>query len=255
MLNTRPPFFGFTPVIPSFYYNVVSEEERTRKICMMLDALQKWAEDFGDEYNDHMREYRSFRKATTKRIEKLEKEVKFLRENLNQIAQQALTYDVTCGLYRPTMTTSRREWDADHFYAMTVTDLSTYTVEEAAELNNRHVIVDGREFYMSEAENDTVLFQYGYSVPNFVPDDYIKRSELTAITDEEIEEGTIMGVPAKFKASQMMKPAPYMRPFNSYDLAKTWVRFDDQLVTSVYNNPEDYISEIDNITTDTEETE
>lgn len=52
-VNTCPPFFGFTPVIPDFYWNVADQEERIKKLCKLYDALMRYCEQLGDAVNDN----------------------------------------------------------------------------------------------------------------------------------------------------------------------------------------------------------
>lgn len=44
-------FVPTTGVIPDFYWNVESQEERIKKICCMVYALEKYVEAAGDEVN------------------------------------------------------------------------------------------------------------------------------------------------------------------------------------------------------------
>lgn len=59
MIATKPPFFGFTPVIPQFYWDVESAEDRIKKLCMMLKSLQDWAHEAGIDINELEEEFQN----------------------------------------------------------------------------------------------------------------------------------------------------------------------------------------------------
>lgn len=237
----KPPFFGFTPVIPQFYWDVESAEERIEKLCCMLYALQRWAEKHGQEYEDLKEDYENFKNDVSQQLADLWFEMRKVQEQMQALAQNALVYDVTTGLYRPSMATSRRMWQAGHYFGMSVADYATYTVAQTGEYNMsvRHVAVDGRKVYMGlSTADDAIPMQTGYSVPCFIPDDYIKRSDLTYIDSDNLQEHTIMGVLDKDAASGLIKPTPYARPYTAHDLANTWVLYNDHLVADIDNECE-----------------
>lgn len=161
-----------------------------------------------------------------------------LKQMLCALAQNSLSYDVTTGLFRPTIAANRRMWQAQMFYGMTVADLSTYTVAEAAQMNVRHVAVDGREEYMRTSKADPAIpHQEGYACAYFNPDEYIKKTDLTLIDSDNLEDHVIMGVLTSDAATDYPKPAPYLRRFVAADLTDTWVRTDDHVIAN-YDGPD-----------------
>lgn len=182
----------------------------------------------------------------TGRVEALEKEndeqqaeIDALKAKLNDLmalicalATNALTYDVTKGLYTASIAQARREWQAQMFYGMTVANLAGYTVAEAERMNVRHVAVDGRMVYMyTEAADPAIPWQDSYACSHFNPDEYIKKSDLTLIDTDNLEEHVIMGVLTKDAASDFVKPTPYARPYTTKDLNESFVLFNDHVVT------------------------
>lgn len=148
------------------------------------------------------------------------------------LATNALTYDVTKGMYTASMAQARREWQAQMFDGMLVADLSTFTVHEAAELNVRHVAVDGRVTYMDEgAAEPGMPWQDSYMCASFNPDEYIRKSDLTLIDTDNLEEHVIMGVLTKDAKSDFVEPTPYARRYLAEDLADSYVLFNDHVVT------------------------
>lgn len=227
----RFPWFGFTPVIPQFYWDVKSAEERIKKITMILHCLGQWAEAMGSQYDETTGELETFEADVNSELAEIKKEINSLKNQMNALAQNALIYDVTTGLFRPSIATARRVWQADHATGMLVSDLASFTVEQASEFNVRHVSTDGRVVYMQASEYEGAIpMQAGYSVPCFVPNDYVKKSDLTYIDSDNLQERVIMGVLDTDAASDLIKPTAYVRPYVAHDLVNTWVRFDDQVI-------------------------
>lgn len=235
--NTFKPFRLYCQkVLPAVYDDSLSYYELICKIAKHLgDALEAINEINDDiqaiyEYLEEIQAWIEAHKQYELRLQRLE-------EMMQALAQNALVYDVTTGLYRPSMATSRRMWQAGHPYGMTVDDLSIYSVREASYFNVWHVAVDGREEYMGEAEYyGEIPMQYGYSVPCFIPDDYIKKSDLTYIDSDNLQERVIMGVLDSDAQSDLIEPTPYMRPYTAHDLNNTWVLYNDHLVADMDND-------------------
>ena len=165
-------------------------------------------------------------------IEGLEAAVDELRCLIYALATSALTYDVTKGCYTASIAQARREWQAQMFEGMTVADLATYTVANAASLNVRHVAVDGREAYMGTGDAEPFIpWQDSYCSPCFNPDEYVRKSDLTLIDTDNLEAHEIMGVLKKDAASDFVKPTPYARPYTANDLAASFVLYNDHVVT------------------------
>lgn len=150
------------------------------------------------------------------------------------LATSALTYDVTKGCYTASIAKARRDWQAQMYDGMTVADLATYTVEEAAALNVRHVAVDGRVYYMglpTASAGNAIPWQDSYCCADFNPDEYIRKSDLVLIDTDNLEQHVIMGVLSKDAASDFVTPTPYARPYTADDLADSYVLFNDHVVT------------------------
>lgn len=157
-----------------------------------------------------------------------------LRCLIYSLATSALTYDVTKGCYTASIAKARRDWQAQMYDGMTVADLATHTVEEAAALNVRHVAVDGRVYYMglpTASSENTIPWQDSYCCADFNPDEYIRKSDLVLIDTDNLEQHVIMGVLSKDAASDFVTPTPYARPYTADDLADSYVLFNDHVVT------------------------
>lgn len=233
-VNTLKPFrFYCQKVLPAVFDDSLSYYELLCKIAKHLGDLMETVNDIND---DIQKIYECIEEicAWIEAHAEWERRIERLEAWMQALAQNALVYDVTTGLYRPSMATSRREWQAAHYYGMTVSDYAGYTVAETSGMTVRHVAVDGREFYMGAGRYEgEVPLQHGYSVPCFNPDDYIKKSDLTYIDSDNLQEHTIMGVLDSDAESDLMRPTPYMRRYTSHDLAHSWVLFNDHVIADM----------------------
>lgn len=181
------------------------------------------------------------------RVEKLEKEVaklwaaiadllgrmNGLEQKFDALAQNGMDYDVTKGCYSPTMPAQRRMWQMQLLEGMTVADLAQFTVTQAKSMNVRHVCVDGRVAYMGAgAAKPDAPWQEGWCEPNFTPDAYVRKDELTLIDTDNLADHAIMGVLKRVADTRCPKPAPYLRRGTTTDLKNLLVRVDDALYTS-----------------------
>lgn len=153
-----------------------------------------------------------------------------LRRWICHLATNALTYDVTRGMFAASIAESRRTWQAHHFHSMTVADMATFTVAEVAKMEIRHMAVDGRTVYMQDDTENDVADQFGYECAYFNPDEYVRKSDLTLIDTDNLEDHTIMGVLEKDAATDYPDWIPYMRPYTAADLNNSWVLFSDHVI-------------------------
>lgn len=155
-----------------------------------------------------------------------------LEAKMDSLAQNGLVYDVTRGTYAPSMPAERRMWQGQLLEGMLVEDLAQFTVEQAQLLNVRHVAVDGRTEYMGAGKaKPDMPEQGGWTEPDFRPDAYIKKSDLTLIDTDNLADHAIMGVLKKVADTKCPKPAPYLRRGTTVDLRRLMVRSDDALYT------------------------
>ena len=155
-----------------------------------------------------------------------------LEAQFQALAQNGMDYDVTKGTYAPTMPAQRRMWQAQMFDGMTVKDLAQFTVEQAKQLNVRHMAVDGRVLYMGlGADKPDMPWQDGWTASDFRPDEYVKKSDFVLIDTDNLADHTVMGILKKTADTKCPKPAPYIRRGTVTDLKYLLVRSDDALYT------------------------
>ena len=137
-LLTIPNFWGwtsYTPVIPKLYWDVYSQEERIKRLCMEYDKLTHYASMLADEINktndnvdgklNEIKEYvdnevETITTYVTEALEKqseyvdgeLEKLRQYIDNKLEKYAEGTVTYDPTTGTYRPSIETNRRMMQA-----------------------------------------------------------------------------------------------------------------------------------------------
>jgi hypothetical protein len=156
-----------------------------------------------------------------------------LEQKFDALAQNGMDYDVTKGCYAPTMPAQRRMWQAQMFEGMSVEDFSQFTVTQSSNMNVRHIAVNGRTKYMGVGDaKPGIPWQEGWTEPNFTPDAYVRKDELTLIDTDNLADHTIMGVLKEVADTRCPKPAPYLRPATPTDLRYLMVRCDDVICTT-----------------------
>ena len=197
-----------------WHFSTLATADDHEDLTERVEALEKGQQDLWDA------------------IDEIRGELADLWRTIYFLATSALTYDVTKGAYTASMAQARREWQAQMFDGMTVADLATFTVADAKALNVRHVAVDGRAVYMELGAADPDMpWQDSYQTPDFNPDEFIRKSELTLIDTDNLEAHEIMGVLLRDADSDLVRPAPYARPYTTYDLDNSYVLFNDHVAT------------------------
>lgn len=179
--NYLPPFWAwtaYTPVIPELYWNVYSQEERIKRLCLEYDKLVHYASTIAGRVNDLSDDITTkleeFTKQVTEQLaeqdakieqmiadqnKRVDSELEEMREYIDKkfedMSLGVLSYDVTTGSYRPTEQTMRRLFQAlsyDHkgdeqlvsYYAenKTVEEMATQTVYNVAYSNLPSIVID-----------------------------------------------------------------------------------------------------------------
>lgn len=118
-----PPFWGwtaYTPVIPKLYYDVYSQEERIKRLCLEYDKLAHYSSTIAEAVNDIQvdvtEQLEEQNKAITEQLEKqnelvnkaIEDMKTYIDQKFAEIAEGMQVYDVTTGTYRPSKQSMRR---------------------------------------------------------------------------------------------------------------------------------------------------
>lgn len=176
-----PPYWGwtaYTPVIPKLYWDVYSQEERIKRLCMEYDKLTHYASAIAEVVNDISDDVgeviEQFKKDITAQLAaqneaitaqlaaqdaKVSKELADMRAYIDmkfdQLAQGVLLYDITTGEYRHSNQAMRRLFQAlsyDHkgdqqlvsYIAEnnTVAQLGTMSVYHVAYSTRPDIVID-----------------------------------------------------------------------------------------------------------------
>ena len=135
-------FTNFTPVLPAFYYDVYSSEQRIKAICMEIDKLQNYADYLSGKISDlNIVSPDELAEAT----QKLEDEIAELKAGIANLAIGVLQWDVQHGDYRSTSEAQRDMFNDLAVHAITVSRLNSLdmTVKDLADcgLNVRDLAV------------------------------------------------------------------------------------------------------------------
>lgn len=163
VLATIPTFWGwtsYTPVIPKLYWDVYSQEERIKRLCLEYDKLTHYASYVAEQVNDLAstidETLDDFLSEQDKKVdEALEYMRNYIDERFADFTASQRVYDVTTGTYRPSTQTMRRLFQAlsyDHkgdeqlvsYYANnnTVSEMAEHTVYNVAYSNRKTVTID-----------------------------------------------------------------------------------------------------------------
>lgn len=137
---------GYTPVIPKLYWDVYSQEERIKRLCMGVDRMEKYCDYVADTVNSVVD---GVDEALEKSLEDTRKELaEFKTEIMNLILQLQmgeLQWDCQTGWYADTVDAQRDMFNDLSVHAITVEKLNKLdmTVDSLAEcgLNVRGLAV------------------------------------------------------------------------------------------------------------------
>lgn len=135
-------FTNFTPVLPAFYYDVYSSEQRIKAICMEIDKLQNYADYLAGKISDlNIVSPDELSEA----VQKLEDQISELKAEIANLAMGVLQWDVQHGDYRSTSEAQRDMFNDLAVHAITVKTLNSLdmTVKDLADcgLNVRGLAV------------------------------------------------------------------------------------------------------------------
>lgn len=106
-----PPFFGwtaFTPEVPKLYWDVHSQEERIKRLCMEYDKLTKYSSNLANHINVLQREVEELQATVDENMPQLEQRVEALESALENLVSSMLVYDPTKGKYTASIDQARR---------------------------------------------------------------------------------------------------------------------------------------------------
>lgn len=166
------------------------------------------------------------------RQDAMDKKLSDMRKDVDHAAQMHMAYDITSGQYRPSISSARRGWQASQPRAIEVADLAKLTVEEVSKMNVLRIATTGRTTYLHLAPRDEQISPtFGFTSPNFIPSDYIRRDELVVIDDKHVHDKDLAAVPAAHKPTDIPDMPPYERVGTTDDLALLRIRWNRAMYT------------------------
>lgn len=138
-------YTNFTPVLPAFYYDVYSSEQRIKAICLEIDKLQNYSDYLAGKISDlNIVSPDELLEA----VQKLDDEIAELKAELANLAVGVLQWDVQHGDYRSSSEAQRDMFNDLAVHAITVKQLNSLdmTVKDLADcgLNVRGLAVMSR---------------------------------------------------------------------------------------------------------------
>lgn len=143
--SALPPYWGYTqytPVIPKFYWDVYSQEQRIKHLCEEYDRLAHYASMLAEEIN-------TIEAVTPEELQAVidyfNVQLAALKKLIEQLKAGTLQWDVQHGDYRDTVEAQRDMFNDITVHSMTIAEFNALdlTVETLADcgLNCRGLAV------------------------------------------------------------------------------------------------------------------
>lgn len=132
--HTLPPYWGwttYTPVIPKFYWDVYSQEQRIKHLCKEYDRLAHYASMLAEEIN-------AIEAVTPEALQAVvdyfNAQLAALKKLIEQLEAGTLQWDVQHGDYRDTVEAQRDMFNDVTVHSMTISKFNELdlTVESLA---------------------------------------------------------------------------------------------------------------------------
>ena len=156
-MSYQLPYYGtwtkYTPVIPKFYWDVYSAEQRIKEICLILDKSLHYLDEIVSAQNN-------INNNTDKQLEMLEKLTTAMNENIEEIQKalneltlgRLLMYDPTQGKYTDSKETTRNMFRELAVFGARVNQMATLTTAQAAATTNLEMAVIGNKTVFGNPE-------------------------------------------------------------------------------------------------------
>lgn len=182
--------------------------------------LQEQINDLLDRIND-----------LTKQLESLLDLIADLEQKVDGLCEQSMVYDVTRGVYAPSIAVERRIWQAEAPFGMTVEEMADYTVAEIAAYTCITVAKAGRYDIMQQPRREIIQDQNGIVTARYNPNDYIRRDELELIEVSNLQDHNIYGLPDTSLSTPIPAPAPLLRRGTVVDLKNLMIDWRNHMLT------------------------
>lgn len=186
---------GYTPVIPKLYWDVYSQEERIKRLCMGVDRMEKYCDYVASTVNDVID---GVDEALAENLEETRKELAEFKSEIMQLILElnigALQWNCQIGWYTDTVEAQRSMFNDLSVHAITVKKLNTLdmTVKELANcgLNVRGLAV--MSYWL--------LDKYAIDNDFIYDDDVDDRLNAEQLGVAHVNENGVVYIPEEFRA-------------------------------------------------------
>lgn len=152
--NKYLPLFSqwtaYTPVIPKFYWDVYSLEERFKYLCKEYDRITKYLDTVIDSINGNDEELQEQIDALQTQVDSIQKTLDDVVTAIGDVVVSLPVYDVTQGKYVESQTANRNMYRelavfgarVNQIADITVDELANHTVDEVSAVGNLTIFGD-----------------------------------------------------------------------------------------------------------------
>lgn len=126
-------FTAYTPVIPKFYWDVYSSEERIKRLCLEYDRITHYLNEMVDTYNAQLEEMREIINEQNNKLAEYDAAIIDLQDMISEVGDKQLMYDPTQGKYVSSKEATRNIYRELAVYGARVAQTDTLTVEQMAD--------------------------------------------------------------------------------------------------------------------------
>lgn len=133
----------YTPVIPKLYWDVYSQEERIKKLCMEYARIVQYISDMASHINDSDVDNTTKFAAINAHLNALDKLTTDLKKTLDAYTKNLPVYNPTRGKFESSQKTNRDMYRELAVFGARVDQCATLTTEQLAEHDTLEVPVIG----------------------------------------------------------------------------------------------------------------
>lgn len=188
---TIPNYWGwtaYTPVIPKLYWDVYSQEERIKKLCLEYDKLTHYVSMLADNINklpDYMEDVQAKLDELKKYVDSQDDTLdEKWQETLANVKDGALLWDVTLGRYNDGIQTMRNLFNDLTLHSLSC-DTIAETDETVDEVSDSGLNTRGWAVYAGYLDPELLPDGVGYVAPP--PDDV--PLDVATLATAQIDDG------------------------------------------------------------------
>lgn len=122
----------YTPVIPAFYWNAKSTEEIIKHLACNYDHITAYFDTLTEAINAINADMDTFKQDIENRVSTMEQSLATLMDNLENVGDKMIIYDLTQGMYVDSKTAMRNMYRELAVFGARVNQVATKTVDDMA---------------------------------------------------------------------------------------------------------------------------